>query len=132
MGVHACRNLRMAERIGATEVRYAPQRECGVQPGEPEFLDIIRRHDVRLVCCAHGLGFDQHVRDGVQFVMSGCGGAALNLSYRHAGGRNRGALFHAVEITLTEAGEIRGRVFRPSRHEAARRHSLSAASVVSS
>ena len=31
---------------------YAPQPECGFRQGEPEFLDIIRRHDVKLVCCA--------------------------------------------------------------------------------
>jgi len=91
---------------------YAPQPECGFRQGEPEFLDIIRRHDVKLVCCAHGLGFDHHVRDDVRFVMTGGGGAALYLSYRNAGGGNRGALFHAVEITLTETGAVRGRVFQ--------------------
>jgi hypothetical protein len=66
---------------------------------------------VRLVCCAHGLGFDHHVRNGTRFVMSGGGGAALYLSYRNAGG-DRGALFHAVEITVTEAGAVRGSVFQ--------------------
>ena len=91
---------------------YAPQPECGFRQGEPEFLDIIRRHGVKLVCCAHGLGFDHHVRDGIRFVMTGGGGAALYLSYRNAGGGNRGALFHAVEITLNEAGAVRGRVFQ--------------------
>jgi hypothetical protein len=91
---------------------YAPQSECGFRQGEPEFVDSIRRHGVTLVCCAHGLGFDQHVRDGVQYVMSGGGGAALYLSYRNAGSRSRGALFHAVEITLTERGDVRGRVFQ--------------------
>ena len=91
---------------------YAPQPECGFRQGEPEFLDILRRHGVELVCCAHGLGFDHHVRDGVRFVMSGGGGAALYLSYRNARSRDRGALFHAVEITLTEAGAVRGRVLQ--------------------
>jgi hypothetical protein len=91
---------------------YAPQPECGFRQGEPEFLDIIRRHGVKLVCCAHGLGFDHHVRDGVRFVMTGGGGAALYLSYRNAGGADRGALFHAVEITLNETGAVRGRVFQ--------------------
>jgi hypothetical protein len=91
---------------------YAPQPECGFRQGEPEFLEIIRRHDVNLVCCAHGLGFDHHCRDGVRFVMTGGGGAALYLSYRDAGGRDRGALFHAVEITLTETGAVSGRVFQ--------------------
>ena len=91
---------------------YAPQPECGFRQGEPEFLDILRRHEVELVCCAHGLGFDHHVRDGVRFVMSGGGGAALYLSYRNARSPDRGALFHAVEITVTEAGAVRGRVLQ--------------------
>ena len=90
---------------------YAPQPECGFRQGEPEFLDVIRRHRVDLVCCAHGLGYDHRVHDGVRFVMSGGGGAALYQSYRNAG-RDRGALFHAVEITLTETGAARGRVLQ--------------------
>jgi Calcineurin-like phosphoesterase len=95
---------------------YAPQAECGFRQGEPEFLDIIRRHGVKLVCCAHGLGFDHHVRDGIRFVMSGGGGTALYLSYRNAG-RERDALFHAVEITLTENAAVQGgliQAFAPS------------------
>jgi hypothetical protein len=91
---------------------YAPQPECGFRQGEPEFLDIIRHHHVKLVCCAHGLGFDHHVHDGIRFVMSGGGGAALYLSYRNAESRDRGALFHAVEITLSESGAVRGRVLQ--------------------
>jgi hypothetical protein len=91
---------------------YAPQPECGFRQGEAEFLDIIRRHGVKLVCCAHGLGFDHHVRDGVRFVMSGGGGSALYLSYRDAATRERGALFHAVEITLERSGAVSGRVFQ--------------------
>jgi hypothetical protein len=90
---------------------YAPQPECGFQPGEAEFLDIVRRHGVRLVCCAHGLGYDHYVHDGIRFVMSGGGGAALYLSYRDAG-PDRGALFHAVQITLDEAGDASGRVLQ--------------------
>src|SRR3954462_5345713 len=90
---------------------YAPQPECGFRQGEAEFLEIIHRHGVKLVCCAHGLGYDHHVRDGVRFVMSGGGGAALYLSYRDAGA-DRGALFHAVQITLDEAGGASGRVLQ--------------------
>jgi hypothetical protein len=90
---------------------YAPQPECGFRQGEPEFLEIIHRHGVELVCCAHGLGFDHHVRDGVRYVMSGGGGAALYLSYKNAEG-DRGAIFHAVEITLGEHGDTRGRVLQ--------------------
>jgi hypothetical protein len=91
---------------------YAPQPECGFRQGEREFLEIVHRHGVELVCCAHGLGFDHHVRDGIRFVMSGGGGAALYLSYRDATGGDRGALFHAVEITLGERGAVRGRVIQ--------------------
>ena len=85
MGGDGSRNRRMAERIGAAEVRYP-------------FSFVI--------------AFDHHVRDGVRFVMSGGGGAALYLSYREAAGPGRGALFHAVEITMTEAGAAGGRVFQ--------------------
>src|SRR4051812_40657551 len=90
---------------------YAPQPECGFRQGEAEFLDIIRRHGVKLVCCAHGLGYDHHVHDGIRFVMSGGGGAALYLSYR-AAGTDRGALFHAVQITLDAPGGASGRVLQ--------------------
>jgi hypothetical protein len=94
------------------EGHYAPQPECGFRQGEPEFMDIVRRHGVALVCCAHGLGFDHHVHDGIRFVMSGGGGAALYLSYRDAAGPERGALFHAVEITVAGSGAVRGRVIQ--------------------
>jgi 3',5'-cyclic-AMP phosphodiesterase len=96
---------------------YAPQPECGFRQGEPEFLDIVRSHRVKLVCCAHGLGYDHVVRDGIRFVMSGGGGAAQYLSYREAQSADRGALFHAVEITLDGSGAASGRVlqaFAPS------------------
>jgi hypothetical protein len=91
---------------------YAPQPECGFRQGEPEFMDIVRGRGVELVCCAHGLGFDHHVQDGIRFVMSGGGGAALYLSYREAAGPDRGALFHAVEITMAAGGAVRGRVIQ--------------------
>lgn len=88
---------------------YAPQPECGFLEGEAEFREIVSRHGVRLVCCAHGLGFDHHVHDGVRYVMSGGAGSALYLSYHGATG-DRGALFHAVEITLASNGAVSGRV----------------------
>jgi hypothetical protein len=91
---------------------HAPQPECGFRQGEAEFLDIVHRHGVRLVCCAHGLGYDHHVRDGVRYVMSGGGGAALYLSYRDAAGPDRGALFHAVAITAAADGAVSGRVLQ--------------------
>ncbi len=45
-------------------------------------------------------------------MMMGGGGAALYLSYRSANSHDRGALFHAAEITLTETGAVRGRVLQ--------------------
>ncbi len=44
--------------------------------------------------------------------MSGGGGAALYLSYRDAATADRGALFHAVEVTLEESGAVSGRVIQ--------------------
>jgi hypothetical protein len=90
---------------------YAPQAECGFRQNEREFLDVIHRHGVGLVCCAHGLGYDHHVRDGVRYVMSGGGGAALYLSYRDDAGADRAGIFHAVEVTL-DAGAASGEVFQ--------------------
>jgi hypothetical protein len=73
---------------------------------------------VKLVCCAHGLAFDTHVHDGVRFVMSGGGGSGLCSHYRGictagpARPEDRGSLYHAVEITIGEAGGVSGRVIQ--------------------
>jgi hypothetical protein len=98
--------------------RYSPHPEWGFSVREQAFLDLVRRHRVGLVCCAHALLFDQHVHHGTRFVVSGGGGTALCSHLRGvcAGGQgrpeDRGALFHAVEITVTEAGSISGRVLQ--------------------
>jgi hypothetical protein len=97
---------------------YVPHPEWGFKRGEEEFLDLLRRHDVGLVCAAHGLAFDHHLRKGIHFVMSGGGGTGL---CSHMGGicaqgpgrpEDRGSLYHAVEITITEAGAVGGRVLQ--------------------
>jgi hypothetical protein len=95
---------------------YAPHANWGFDQHEPEFLDILRRHRVKLVCCAHGLAFDEHVHQGVRFVMSGGGGSGL-CSHRRGictegSGRpeDRGALFHFVEITIADEGTVAGQV----------------------
>src|SRR3954469_2754426 len=95
--------------------RYAPHENWGFGRYESEFLQILRRHRVKLVCCAHGLAFDEHVHDGVRFVMSGGGGSGL-CSHRRGSctegdGRpeDRGALFHFVEITIADEGTVSGR-----------------------
>ena len=98
--------------------RYAPHPEWGFSLGEPAFLELVGRHHVELVCCAHALLFDQHLRDGTRFVVSGGGGTALcshlrgvcTLGPGHP--EDRGALFHAVQLTVTEAGAVSGRVLQ--------------------
>jgi hypothetical protein len=98
--------------------RYAPHPEWGFDIRERAFLDLVRRHDVELVCCAHALLFDHHVHHGTHFVVSGGGGTAICSHFRGVctpgEGRpeDRGALFHAVEITLTEDGTVSGRVLQ--------------------
>jgi hypothetical protein len=95
---------------------YAPHPEWGFNVAEQEFLDIIDRHHVKLVCCAHGLSFDHHISNGTRYVMSGGGGTAL-CSHLHgvctpgpAPPEDRGGLFHAVQITVTENGAVAGHV----------------------
>jgi hypothetical protein len=95
--------------------RFEPHPEWGF-PDEERFLEIVRRHEVDLVCCAHALLFDQHVRDGTRFVVTGGGGTGLCSHFRGictpGAGRpeDRGALFHAVEIVVHEDGAMTGRV----------------------
>jgi calcineurin-like phosphoesterase family protein len=97
---------------------YEPHPEWGFERREDEFLELLRRHRVGLVCCAHGLAFDHHVRDGVRFVMSGGGGTGLCSDFRgicaEGDGHpaDRGSLFHAVQIEVAEDGAVSGRVLQ--------------------
>jgi hypothetical protein len=96
--------------------RYAPHENWGFGRYEREFLDILRAHRVRLVCCAHGLAFDEHVHDGIRFVMSGGGGTGLCSHMRgictegDGSPEDRGALVHFVEVSVAADGSISGRV----------------------
>jgi hypothetical protein len=107
--------MHMPPRLGG---RYAPHPDWGFARGEADFLAILRRHGVRLVCAAHGLAFDHHVHDGIHFVMSGGGGTGLcshlrGICSEGAGHpEDRGGLFHAVQITIDESGAIEGRVLQ--------------------
>lgn len=108
--------------------RFAPHADWGFRRLEREFLALLHAHGVRLVCCAHGLAFDECVHDGVRFVMSGGGGTGLCSHFRgvcaEGAGRpeDRGSLYHAVEISISEAGAVSGRVIQAfDRAEAARR-----------
>jgi Calcineurin-like phosphoesterase len=97
---------------------YEPHPEWGFDRREDEFLELLRRNRVGLVCCAHGLAFDHHVRDGVHFVMSGGGGTGLCSDFRgicaEGDGHpaDRGSLFHAVQIEIGEDGAVSGRVLQ--------------------
>jgi hypothetical protein len=97
---------------------YAPHEDWGFRPHEDEFFELLAEHRVRLVCCAHGLAFDTHVHRGVRVVMSGGGGTGLASDFRgittSGEGRpeDRGALFHAVELTIAHDGTTGGRVIQ--------------------
>jgi hypothetical protein len=97
---------------------FEPHADWGFKRREPEFLDLLRTHDVSLVCCAHGLAFDRHERDGTQFVMSGGGGSGLCSHFRgvctEGSGHpeDRGSLYHAVELSISEEGAVSGRVIQ--------------------
>jgi hypothetical protein len=98
--------------------RFDPHPEWGFTVRKPAFLDLVRRHDVNLVCCAHALLFDHHVDRGTHFVLSGGGGSAICSHLRgvctpgEGAPEDRGALFHAVEIAITEDGAVSGRVLQ--------------------
>jgi hypothetical protein len=98
----------------AFDGRFEPHPEWGFD--DAGFLDLVRRHQVDLVCCAHALLFDQHVHAGTRFVTTGGGGTGLCSHFRGictpGEGRpeDRGALFHAVEIVVQEDGTMSGRV----------------------
>ena len=100
----------------AFDGHFEPHSEWGFNLGEAEFLGLVREHEVALVCCAHALLFDHHVQDGTHHLVTGGGGTGLCSHFRGictAGdGRpeDRGALFHAVEVTVAEDGAISGRV----------------------
>jgi calcineurin-like phosphoesterase family protein len=93
---------------------YAPHDDWGFTHFEDEFFALLEQHAVKLVCCAHGLAFDEHVHRGVRVVMSGGGGTGLASDFRgittDGKGRpeDRGALFHVVVVEVSAAGEVTG------------------------
>jgi Calcineurin-like phosphoesterase len=98
--------------------RFEPHPDWGFRRHEGEFLALLHRHRVRIVCAAHGLAFDHTVRDGVHFVMSGGGGTGLCSHIRgicaegEGNPEDRGGLFHAVHVTIDESGTVEGRVLQ--------------------
>jgi hypothetical protein len=98
--------------------RYAPHEEWGFRRREREFLALLRTHGVRLVVAAHGLAFDHCVHEGIHVVMSGGGGTGLCSHLRgictegDGGPEDRGALFHAVELSVAPDGTVAGRVLQ--------------------
>jgi hypothetical protein len=98
------------------EGHYAPHKSWGFKRNEREFLEILRTHRVKLVCCAHGLAFDRYVHDGILFLMTGGGGTGLCSHFRgvctdgDGAPEDRGALFHFVELSVAIDGAFSGRV----------------------
>jgi hypothetical protein len=90
---------------------FAPHADGGFQEREGEFLALLRTHGVTLVCCAHVVAFDAFVHDGVQFVVSGGGGSGL-CSHWRGGCPDRGNIYHAVELTVSESGAVSGRTIQ--------------------
>lgn len=98
--------------------RYAPHPDWGFKQFEVEFLRIVKAYGVKLVCSAHVIAFDQHIHDGVQYVVSGGGGWGLCTHYGHCVGAwdlghppHTGAFYHFVEITVGADGTISGLVY---------------------
>jgi len=94
---------------------YAPHDDWSFSQGKQEFLSIIKKHNVRLVCCAHIIAYDYHVDDGISYVVSGSGGWGLCSHYgvcTNTGPPNRGAFYHFVELTIHQSGEITGRLVK--------------------
>ena len=97
---------------------FAPHADWGFQRREQQFVDLVVSHQVKLVCSAHGLAFDTRVHAGVRFVMSGGGGTGLCSHFRGVCTQgpdrpeDRGSLFHAVVVTISESGEMSGRVIQ--------------------
>jgi Calcineurin-like phosphoesterase len=97
---------------------YAPRADWGFTQREDEFSSLLHEYRVKLVCCAHGLAFDEYVHGGVRVVMSGGGGTGLDSTFRGISAQgeghpeDRGSLFHAVEIAIDVSGAVSGRVLQ--------------------
>ena len=79
---------------------------------EGEFLDLIRKYNVKMVCCAHLLCFDYHVHDGVAYIISGGGGWGIFDEISNP--PHRGNFYHFVELTIEKSGAVSGCVYRTS------------------
>ena len=95
---------------------YEPHGDWGFSTGRSEFLTIVKKHNVKLVCCAHFLAYDYHVHNGTSYVVSGCGGWGLcshfGVCSPKAKPPNRGAFYHFVEVTVQHSGAINGRIIK--------------------
>gem|GEM_PF-3435491 len=77
---------------------------------EREFLHLLQRHEVALVCCAHVIAYDFHTRGGTAFLTSGGGGYALESQLQTP--PQRGRFHHFVEIAVAADGAVSTRVFK--------------------
>ena len=97
---------------------FKPHPEWGFKKNEKEFLELVKKYRVNLVCCAHVVAYDVHVHGGVPYLTSGCGGWGLcshfGACYNINGGipPHRGSFYHLVEVSLEESGAISWRLLR--------------------
>ncbi len=60
---------------------YAPVAEWGFSNNEKEFLNIVKAHKIKMVCCAHVIAYDYYVYENTPYVVSGGLGWGLHDGY---------------------------------------------------
>jgi hypothetical protein len=96
--------------------RFHPHEEWGFTHHESDFLEIITRNRVSLVCCAHVLCYDFHVYEGIPFVTTGGGGWGI-CTHLGAGctvsrAPGRGVFYHYATVSIEANGRLSGGVVR--------------------
>ena len=101
--------------------RFAPHEEWGFSNRESEFLEIITKHNVSLVCCAHVLCYDFHLFEGIPFVTTGGGGwgicTHMGETCTSSQAPDRGVFYHYAKVSIDAAGGISGGIVRSAEGE---------------
>ncbi len=76
--------------------------------------EIVEASSVRLVCCAHMLGYDNTARQGIQYVLSGGGGWDSSDTWRGLTDSppTRGYFYHFTLVTVNEDRSMRIQVVK--------------------
>ncbi len=103
---------------------YEPRsgEEWGFKHHEKQFLSILKKYKVSLVCCSHIIGYDYYNYEGIKFVVSGNAGYAIDFDFgrSHREGYaimpgvppHRGSFYHFLKITVNINGQISGKIYR--------------------